>query len=161
MLHNPWPETLAFLLQRSGLSQAKLAARLGISEQTVSRWMVERTRPRPQDFENLARAFGFTAEKLGRIYSHFLAQHYWDRLGGEPPAGDKTSSAKGTLSDRAEGLLRLDLDGLPPEMRSVLRAHRNTLRAHVGQFANHAETLLAEYEHLVEAAGRVVGAPMD
>jgi len=165
VLHNPWPETLAFLLQRSGLSQAQLANRLGTSSQTVSRWMVHKTRPRPGEFENIARAFGFTPAKLGRIYSRFLAQYYWENHDGEHPGGDgdRTTGAgawhagKRTLADRAESLQRLDLDALPPEMRSVLRAHRNTLRVHVGHFVTQAETLLSEYEHLLEAAGRAAG----
>ena len=162
MLYNPWPETLAFLLQRSGLSQSQLASRLGTSGQTVSRWMVHKTRPRPGEFENIARAFGFSPAKLGRIYSRFLAQHYWEDQDGEASAGGVhgghagVQRGKRSLADRAEHLLRLDLDALPPEMRSVLRAHRNTLRVHVGHFVTHAETLVSEYEHLVEAAGRAV-----
>ncbi len=162
MLHNPWPETLAFLLQRSGLSQAQLANRLGTSGQTVSRWMVQKTRPRPGEFENIARAFGFAPGKLGRIYSRFLAQYYWEHHDREHPGADADltpgrGAVRRTLVDRAEGLQRLDLDALPPEMRSVLRAHRNTLRVHVGHFAAHAETLISEYEHLLEAAERAVG----
>jgi transcriptional regulator with XRE-family HTH domain len=165
MLYNPWPETLAFLLQRSGLSQAQLASRLGTSGQTVSRWMVQKTRPRPDEFENIARAFGFSPAKLGRIYSRFLAQYYWEHHDRDHPDAHSGLAAghggRQTLADRAEGLLRLDLDALPAEMRSVLRAHRNTLRVHVGHFATHAETLISEYEHILEAAGRAAGLPAE
>ena len=162
MLHNPWPETLAFLLQRSGLSQGQLASRLGTSDQTVSRWMVSRNRPRPEHFAGIARAFGFHPTKLGRIYSRFLAEHYWedygppgaDGPGHDRPGSGHLQSGKRSVIERAEALQRLDLDGLPPEMRSVLRAHRNTLRVHVGHFVTQAETLISEYEHLLDAAVR-------
>ena len=154
MLYNPRPETLGFLLERSGLSQAQLAQRLGSSNQTVSRWMVQKSRPRPDEFENIARAFGFSPAKLGRIYSRFLAQHYWENKDSQRPV--VTTGGQLHLADRADGLQHLDLDGLPPEMRSVMRSHRNTLRVHVGQFVTQAEHLISEFEHLLEAAGRAV-----
>lgn len=154
MLYNAWPETLELLFRKSGLSQAQLAARMGKAEQTVSRWLLRKSKPRDRHFEDIAGAFLCSAQSLGKVYSRLLANHYW-QAGDETMTFDApTHTRRRTVVERADALLHLDLGGTAPEMRAVLRAHRSSLRNLVSQFCGQADVLVTEFEQLLEAAGR-------
>lgn len=57
-------ERLRAELRASAISQAELAHRVGVSQQTVSKWLTAETRPRPKLLTALARALGVDPTEL-------------------------------------------------------------------------------------------------
>ena len=59
-----WPERLKRLRKTTGLSQAKVAAALGIKPASVAQWELGRSRPDPDRFPLLARLYKTSVEEL-------------------------------------------------------------------------------------------------
>lgn len=57
-------ERLRAELRASGISQVELAQRVGVSQQTVSKWLTAETQPRPKLLTTLARALDVDATEL-------------------------------------------------------------------------------------------------
>ena len=75
-------ETLARLREAAGLTQVQLAAKAGVSIDTLRGWEHKKHLPRVDDALRLARALGVSLDKL------ILAQ---DVEPGAPPAGQARS----------------------------------------------------------------------
>jgi transcriptional regulator with XRE-family HTH domain len=77
----PLSEELRTRRAALGLSQAQLAGRLGISQQTVSRWESGSAIPGPRRIAELAAAVGLNLSALFRSAGHLLAPDFVvDRL---------------------------------------------------------------------------------
>jgi transcriptional regulator with XRE-family HTH domain len=87
-----WTEHIRRLMTRHHLSQADLAARLGVSRATVTRWMKGTHEPTSASY--LA---------LGNMLSPVEAMFFWERAGVDP-ANFPETKLRGTLSS-----LRVDL----------------------------------------------------
>lgn len=73
-----------------GLGQEQLAAQLGVTQQTVSRWEMGLATPRPARIVELAHLLGLDAGELHRMAGHL------------PP--DERSELSGTVSDLFAGM---------------------------------------------------------
>lgn len=75
--------TVSVRREEVGLSQAELAERLGVSQQTVSRWESGLAIPQPQRVVALAKILDFEQERL-LGYAGYLPQsersHYWQNF---------------------------------------------------------------------------------
>ncbi|MCU1499450.1 MAG: helix-turn-helix protein [Acidimicrobiales bacterium] len=85
------------LLVRHGLVQADLAKRVGVSQQTVSKWITGETLPRPKLVPLLEEAIGVESGELGR----FL-------FGGPNGSSRSLVVPKSDLSALSRKLSRLD-----------------------------------------------------
>jgi phage repressor protein C with HTH and peptisase S24 domain len=89
-----WSDRIRRLLGDLKLTQAGLAARLGVSPPTVSRWIQGRQEPTAEGYI----ALGNLARQLDRVY-------FWER------AGMDTSDIPETGAVRSISSLRVDLEG--------------------------------------------------
>jgi transcriptional regulator with XRE-family HTH domain len=63
--HTRWGGLIAARRRQAGLSQADLAARIGVRRATVSSWEADRASPRGHKMTALTEALSLTADELG------------------------------------------------------------------------------------------------
>lgn len=84
-------ERLRVELRASGISQAALAEQVGVSQQTVSKWLTAETQPRPKLLGSIARALGIDATDLSAA---LVADET------EPPSADRLTEMRIAALDR-------------------------------------------------------------
>lgn len=105
-------ERLRAELRASGISQAALAERVGVSQQTVSKWLTAETQPRPKLLGALARALGVDATDLSAT---LVADD------GEPPSSDRLLEMRlAALQRRLRELSPAELDRVEAYLRGLL-----------------------------------------
>lgn len=100
-------ERLRAELRASGISQAALAEQVGVSQQTVSKWLTAETQPRPKLLTSLARALGIDPTELSAT---LVADD------AAPPSADRLTEMRVAALDRR-------IRDLPPEQLGKLEAY--------------------------------------
>ncbi len=166
-----WPETFRSLMEQSGMSYVRLAARSGLSRNTLSRWCAGSAAPRSREsYVRLGFGFAMTSAQTSRLLV---------RCGGYPAlyARDLFDAACIFLLDRggasydaaealyARCLRHLDPSADPPpqlatdqadaQIRSLLteEAFEAYVRAHTADFGRPRAQLRAFVRQRLEALG--------
>lgn len=100
-------ERLRAELRASGVSQASLAEQVGVSQQTVSKWLTAETQPRPKLLGALARALGMDVNELSAA---LVADD------ADPPSPDRLTEMRVAALDRR-------IRDLSPDQLSRLEAY--------------------------------------
>jgi ribosome recycling factor len=104
--------------------------------------------------------------RVGWIFGQVMARHYRQgaaAANGSPSQdGSEDDLRPPELDERIQALLRLDLDAVPSELKSALRAQRSELHDLVKRHKHETETsesrlesLIAVFEDLYESSTRV------
>ncbi len=109
--HTPFADYLRAELLRTRMTQVDLAARLGVSQQTVSKWLNGETRPRLELLPGLADVLGARTVDISALL-----------IGdGDEPSSDETVEERvAAIARGARRLTPAQLDRLEAYLRGLL-----------------------------------------
>lgn len=168
MVAETWKELIERLMEERDLRvQYKFAEAVGVSVQTVSRWMQKKNPegPKPPSLAKVARFMGISSEQLKWVWARYMVERqkpyafeFDFDLGSE--VKEAAASYDGpTLFDRVKAVTQLDLSAVAPEQLPSLQKMRAQLQnlvvaseATLRQQTAMIEATLAAYEEVYQGA---------